>query len=560
MKLKNLAIVALGGALIAGCGKFNLNKITYKVVPSPLEYKGDSVEVTITAEYPKKTMPRKAVAEVTPILKYKGGEKAYKTIYLKGDKATGDGQVVNRDGGTLKYNAKIAYVDGMQEAELHVKGIGKIKEKEKYNGMTKEPIALGTIITPLLTMKDERFVLGKHNYGPIFKTQIANIYFPYNAFNIRPAEKTSEEMKKFQEFVDFHLIDGGTFKSLEVNGWASPDGEESKNNDLSTKRSDEVRKWMEQYFTKDKKITSLQVSNKGNGEDINGFKAIVATKNFEGKNELVSKINSGAMNKDLKSAGTAAYNQFEKEVLSPLRKSEIKLVVQERQKTNEELVNFAKNEPTKLTLEELLYTAQTLISDEATQIKIYEAAARQFPEDWRPNNNIGIIYAKQGKLNEALTEFQKAEKLAGSEKGIKNNIGAVYMLKGDKNNALAYYKQGGGSPENGHNLGNLYILQGKYSEAVASFGNECSFNAALAKLLAGSPEKAGSIIDCSDDKDKALSFYLKAIAAARTNSKQALIDNLKTAIQKDASLKAKAKIDLEFLKFREDADFKSTIQ
>lgn len=559
MKLRNLTIVLLAMAVIAGCGKFNLNKITYKVVPSPLEYKGDTVEVTITAEYPKKTMPKKALAEVTPILKYKGGEKAYKTIYLKGEKATGDGQTVKHAGGTLKYNAKIQYADGMQEAELHVKGIGKVKDKEKYSGMTKEPIALGTIITPLLTLKDEQFVLGKHNYGPIFKTQIANIYFPYNAFNIRPAEKTSDEMKAFQQFVDFQIKDGGTFKSLDVNGWASPDGEESKNNDLSTKRSNEVRKWIELYFTKDKEVTTLQISNKGNGEDANGFKALAASKNFEGKNDLVSKINSGAMNKDLKSAGTAAYNQFEKEVLSPLRKSEIKLVVQERQKTNDELVNYAKNDPAKLTIEELLYTAQTLISDDATQIQIYNSAARQFPDDWRPNNNIGIIYVKQGKLNEALTEFQKAEKLSSSEKSIKNNIGAVYMLKGDKSNALSYYKQGGGSSENAHNLGNIYILQGKYSEAVASFGNECSFNAALAKLLAGSPEKAGSTIDCSDAKEQPLSYYLKAIAAARTNSKQALYDNLKTAIQKDASLKAKAKIDLEFLKYRNESEFKALV-
>lgn len=559
MKLKNLTIVMLAVAVVSGCGKFNLNKIAYKVVPSPLEYKGDTVEVTITAEYPKKTMPKKALAEVTPILKYKGGEKAYKTIYLKGEKATGDGQVVKKDGGTLKYNAKIQYADGMQEAELHVKGIGKIKDKEKYSGMTTEPIALGTIITPLLTLKDEQFVLGKHNYGPIFKTQIANIYFPYNSFNIRPAEKTSDEMKAFQQFVDFQLKDGGTFKSLDVNGWASPDGEETKNNTLSEKRSTEVRKWIELYFTKDKKVTTLQVNNKGNGEDVNGFKALSASKNFEGKNDLVSKINSGAMNRDLKSAGTAAYNQFEKEVLSPLRKSEIKLVVQERQKTNEELINYAKNDPSKLTLEELLYTAQTLITDDATKIQIYNASARQFPDDWRANNNIGIIYVKEGKLNEALTEFQKAEKISSSERAIKNNIGAVYMLKGDKSNALSYYKQGGGSGENAHNLGNIYILQGKYSEAVSSFGNECSFNAALAKLLAGSPEKAGSTIDCSDVKEMALSYYLKAIAAARTNSKQALYDNLRTAIQKDGSLKTKAKIDLEFLKYRNDSEFKTLV-
>jgi outer membrane protein OmpA-like peptidoglycan-associated protein len=547
--------------VITGCGKFNLNQITYKVVPSPLEYKGDSIEVTITAEYPKKTMPKKAMAEVTPVLKYKGGEKSFKTIKLKGEKSSGEGQTVNHTGGNIKYNAKIPYVDGMQDAELHVKAVGMMKGKEKFSGMTTSPIALGTIITPLLTMKDEQFVLGAHNFGPIFKTQIANIYFPYNSASIRPGEKTSDEMNKMKEFVDAQLKDGATFQSLEINGWASPDGEETKNSELSTKRSDEVKKWMSSYFEKDKKIKGLSLSSKGNGEDTRGFQTLTGSNNFEGKSELISKINSGAKNSDLKKdMAKDSYNYFEKEILSPLRKSEVKLVVQQRQKTNDELINLSKSNPSALTIEELLYTAQTLISDDATKMQVYNSTAQLFPTDWRAYNNMGLIFASQGKINEALTEFQKAEKVSSTEKAIKNNIGAAYMMKGDKTNAMNYYKQGSGSSENGHNLGNLYILQGKYPEAVSSFGNECSFNAALAKVLAGSAEKAGSTIDCSKQKEMALSYYLKAIAAARTNSKQAIIDNLKTAIQKDGSLKSKAKADLEFLKYREDGEFKSVTQ
>lgn len=559
MKLKNIGLIAVGVAFTFGCGKFNLNKITYKVTPNPLEYKGDSIEVTITAEYPKKTLPRKANAELTPILKYKGGEKPYKTILVKGDKSTGDGTTLNhKEGGTIKYNAKIPYVAGMDEAELHVKGVGTLKGKEKYSGMTTTPIALGTIITPLLTQKDERFVYGKNNYGPIYKTEKMNMYFPYNSFNIRPSEKDSLKKGKFNAFVDFQIKDGGTFQKIEINGWASPDGEEGLNNELSTKRADEVKKFVDGYI-KEKKIANLAPTSKGNGEDMNGFNSLASTKRFDGSSDLVNKIKGGAMNKDLKSSGTAAYNQFEKEVLSPLRKAEVSLTIQERMKTKDELINLAKNDPGKLTLEELLHTTENLITDEATRISVLQKTAQMFPNDYRANNNIGCIYAKQGKLNEALTEFQKAEKIAPSEKSIKNNIGAVYMLKGDKNQALTYYKQGMGSSENNHNLGNLYILQGKYSEAVSSFGSENSFNAALAKLLAGNPEKVGGIIDASDEKDKALSYYLKAVAGARTNSNQAVIDNLRTAIQKDASLKGKAKTDMEFLKMRDNADFKSLV-
>lgn len=555
MKLRNIGLLVTASALTFGCAKFNLDKIKYKVVPSPLEYKADSIEVTITAEYPKKTMPKKATAEVTPVLKYKGGEKAFKTLPVKGEKATGSGTTLSWSGGTVKYNAKIPYVDGMQEAELHVKGVGYMKGKEKANIETTEPIALGTIITPLLLKKDEKFVYGKHNYGPITLTKKVSMYFPYNAFNIRPSEKDSASKGTFNSFVDFQIKDGGTFKSMEVNGWASPDGEEGKNNELSTKRADEVKKYLEGYV-KDKKLT-LTVTSKGNGEDLNGLTNVAKGKSFEGLNELINKVKSGAKNSELKSAGNASFNQFEKEVLSPLRKAEVTLTVTERQKTNAELIDLAKNNPKKLTLEELLYTAETLITDDATKISVLQSTASQFPTDYRANNNIGIIYAKQGKLNEALTEFQKAEKLAGSDKGIKNNIGAVYMLKGDKANAITYYKQGTGSQENNHNMGNVYITQGKYSEAVSAYGSENSFNAALAKILAGNPEKAPAIIDGSSEKEDALSYYLKAVAAARTNSNQAVFDNLKTAIQKDGSLKAKAKADLEFLKLRSDSNFTS---
>lgn len=557
MKLRNIGLLVTTSFLTFGCAKFNLDKITYKVVPSPLEYKADSIEVTITAEYPKKTMPKKATADITPILKYKSGEKAFRTLPVKGEKAEGSATALKWAGGTVKYNAKIPYVDGMQEAELHVKGVGYMKGKEKGTVMTKTPIALGTIITPLLLKKDEKFVYAKHNYGPITKTKKVSLFFAYNAFNIRPSEKDSVSKGTFNSFVDFQIKDGGTFKGIDVNGWASPDGEEGKNNELSTKRADGVKKLLEDYI-KGKKL-SLTVASKGNGEDLNGLNSIANSKNFQGKDDLINKVKSGAKNSELKSAGNASYNQFEKEILSPLRKTEVILTITERQKTNTELTDMAKNSPNKLTLEELLYTVETIITDDATKITVLQSTASQYPTDFRANNNMGIVYAKQGKLNEALTEFQKAEKISGSEKGIKNNIGAVYMLKGDKTNAINYYKQGSGSQENSHNMGNVYVTQGKYNDAVSSYGSENSFNAALGKLLAGNPEKAPGIIDGSTEKEEAISYYLKAVAASRTSSNQAIIDNLKTAISKDSGFKAKAKIDLEFLKMRENSDFKSLV-
>jgi hypothetical protein len=53
-----------------------------------------------------------------------------------------------------------------------------------------------------------------------------------------------------------------------------------------------------------------------------------------------------------------------------------------------------------------------------------------------------------------------------------------------------------------------------------------------------------------------LSFYLKAVAGARQGKADVITNNLKVAIQKDASFKQMAKEDVEFIKFRENADFK----
>ena len=51
------------------------------------------------------------------------------------------------------------------------------------------------------------------------------------------------------------------------------------------------------------------------------------------------------------------------------------------------------------------------------------------------------------------------------------------------------------------------------------------------------------------------SFYLKAIIGSRTGNIEMMTENLKSAFDKDSSLKVKAKKDREFIKYFENADF-----
>lgn len=560
MSPKSLGLVAFAALSAAGCGKFNLDLVEYNVNPSPLEYHNDSVEVTITASYPEKVVPKKAEVTLTPVIKYKGGEVALKATNYRGEKSTGSGEILSHSGGSIKgYNDLVVFVNGMEEAELHIRAVGSVKGKEKFNETTSQPIALGTIMTPTLVMGDERFDYSEHNYGPIYKNSTVHVYFPYNSASIRPGERRSDEMENFQSFAEAQKADGGTFEKVEVNGWASPDGEEANNQGLSSDRAAAVKDMIESYFTRKLDIATIQYTVNGQGEDKSGFSRLLNESQVGDKAQVSSQINAGVFNAELKSLGRETYATLEKEVLTPLRRAEVVLTVKERQKTNEELVAYASADSA-LSLEEFLYTAETLIKDDANKLQVLDFAARRYPEDHRAYNNRGVILARQGKIQEAKTEFEKAEKVNGSASDVQTNLGACYMKLGNRDKALAHYKKAqGGSQENNHNLGSLYIRMAKYTEAVSLFGDECSFNAALAKVLAGSPEKAGPTLDCGDHKELALSYYLKAVAAARTNSQQAVYDNLGKAIGKDASLKEKAKKDLEFLKMRSNSEFQSLI-
>ena len=331
MSPKSLGLVAFAALSAAGCGKFNLDLVEYNVSPSPLEYHNDSVEVTITASYPEKVVPKKADVTLTPVIKYKGGEVALKSTDYHGEKSTGSGEILSHSGGSINgYNDVVPFTNGMEEAELHIRAVGSVNGKEKFNETTTEPIALGTIMTPTLVMGDERFDYSEHNYGPIYKNSTVHVYFPYNSARIRPGERSSDEMKSFQSFAEAQKADGGTFEKIEVNGWSSPDGEEANNQGLSSDRATSVKDMMESYFTKELGIATIQFTVNGKGEDKGGFSRLLNESQVEGKAEVSSKINSGAFNAELKSLGRETYATLEKEVFTPLRRAEVVLTVKER--------------------------------------------------------------------------------------------------------------------------------------------------------------------------------------------------------------------------------------
>jgi tetratricopeptide (TPR) repeat protein len=161
----------------------------------------------------------------------------------------------------------------------------------------------------------------------------------------------------------------------------------------------------------------------------------------------------------------------------------------------------------------------------------------------------------QNKVAEAGEAFKRAEKASAGQTAVANNLGIIEAKNGNRVAAMELYNKAGGSPETKYNMGILEIRNGKYSDALSNFGDFKGHNKALAQLLSGSATAVKETIDASNEKDMAYSFYLKAVASARSGNNAEAISNLKTAVEKDGALKSYAKDDAEFIKLRSDAGF-----
>jgi len=573
--LRNLTLAVGATALLVGCnglGKMikKQKTITYDVKPNPLEMHGDSVVFTVSGKYPAKVFAKKATVTVTPVVKYSGGEKAMKPVVLVGEKATGSGQKISYStGGTFSYTTeKFAYEPGMKVAKVELRAQGAVKKKTK--DFTPVEIADGTIVTPLLVRNDEKGIAAKDAFVKTTPAnQTANIYYVINKSDVRASELKSDEMKNLQTFINTNINSQWyEFKGINVSAYASPDGELSLNENLAKDRAKSGSKALMGEFKKNKNKDQKFGKEESNyttqttAEDWDGFQTLMQQSSIADKDLILRVLtmykDGEQREKEIKNL-SKTYTEVAEKILPKLRRSVLTVNVDKKSRTDEMISKLATTSPDSLSVEELLY-ATTLTTDQNTQVQILQAAEKKYASDWRTSNNLGVALLMQNKVTEAGDAFKRAEATANGNPILMNNLGIIAAKSGDRRKAMEYYdKASGAGKEVNYNKGIVNIRDGKYSDAVSNFGDYKGFNKALAELLNGNTGAVATTLDASTEKDMAWSYYLKAVAAARSNNAAEVNSNLKTAIGKDGSLKAAAKDDAEFIKLRDNADFKALV-
>jgi outer membrane protein OmpA-like peptidoglycan-associated protein len=299
-------------------------KITYRVDPDPLKEGEDGnvcfdVIVTIPGEY----FEKQAVMNLQPYLAYKGGQIDIDPITFVGEKVKGEGdfRVPYKEGGEFTKHYCMPYQEEMANCELKgdpmfyvydgtiyptqdeiVKNVYYAQGATEHlaNGVEQAYVEVDSTITEK-SMKDNL-------------EKVLTYYFNKDKYNIGDRKKLNNEADAALK----DLLNAGVTE-FEIKAWASPEGEEGHNFELSDNRDNAAEAQMKK-IAKDK---NLKINGKGYGEDWNLFIELVQNSNLKDKDAIVNTVNNAPNKQKAVKDMCAIYPQLEKDILPQIRRAEV---------------------------------------------------------------------------------------------------------------------------------------------------------------------------------------------------------------------------------------------
>ena len=530
-----------------------------KAEPQPLEAIGGKVPVTINATIPAKWFNKKAVVTITPVLRYQGGE-AWGTAYTyQGEKVKGNNQVIPyKEGANVTMKSSFTYKPEMKKSELFLTFDAKIKNKTVKLPDVK--IGEGVLATSALAdAATANAAIAADKFQRIIKeAHDASIMFLIQQAELRSKELKKNEISDWKDLVKNADEAPNQNVAIEIQAYASPDGGVELNTGLAERREKNTDKYLAKELKKMK--VDVPVDAKYTAQDWEGFQELVSKSNIQDK-DLVLRVLSmysdpEQREQEIKNI-SSVFSTLADEILPQLRRSRLVANIEIIGKSDDEISALAKNDPKALNIEEILYAA-TLTNNDAEKTAIYNKASELYPNDYRTWNNVGMMAFRAGDLAKAEQMFNKANSVKNNPEA-NMNLGLIALTKGDQAKAQQLFGSASGVAELSEALGVLYLEQGEWAKAANSFGSVKSNNAALAQILTKDYNKASQTLNAVPNPD-AITSYLKAIVAARTNDANGVVSNLKAAIAKDGSLKKEAAIDLEFAKYATNSDFAALVK
>ncbi len=554
--MKKTIFMAMAAAFVlTGCSK--LGKMTednFKVTPTPLVMAGGEVPAEITVTFPEKYMKKKATITMTPVLRFQTGEASSQSATFQGEKVEGNGTDVNyRLGGTYNMRANFRYTPDMLKSDLYMTFEARMKKKAVELPDVK--IGYGVLATADLLARcldSSGTALAPDQFQRVIsQKQEANIKFLIAQSNLRTSELESVGMKDLiavlKEIND--NVEGRALDALEVSAYASPDGSYKLNERLAERRQDASADYLKQQLKKIK--MDADIRTRYTAEDWDGFQELIQASNLQDKQIILSVL---SMYKDPEEREqqirnmSAIYTDIKDGIMPELRRARLMVNYEVIGRSDVEIIDQYKSDPSKLSLEELVYGATMLMETPAEQKQWNQTIARLYPNDYRAFNNLAGLAYQEGDYQTAINYLTQAKNINTRAAEVNTNLALIALRDGNLSQAESYLAQGFGADTYNEVLGAYNLASGNYQQAAQNLTKTANNTAALAQILSKDYASARQTLTNMKNAD-ATTSYLRAILAARTGDAAAVVSNLRQAVEKDASLRERAKNDLEFASY-----------
>ena len=455
-------------------------------------------------------------------------------------------------GGHYTMKTAFPYEAAMQQSDLYLTFDAKVGNKVVKVPAVK--VADGVIATSELyhqTVASAQPCVAQDAFQRITEQkQEANVKFLIQQAELRKSELQSNSVQDFVKMLKEIARDqeGLNLSNVEISAYASPDGGLKLNEQLANKRQQNTESYVRQQL----KNANLEggVSSEYTAQDWEGFQELVKASNIPDKDVILRVLSMyqdpQEREQQIKNM-SQGFRELAEGVLPELRRARMTINYEVIGRDDEQIFDQYKKDASKLSVEELIYAA-SIANTEAEKEDILKTTARLYTKDARAYNNLGTLAMQQGKNDEAQRYFQQAQTVQQLPE-TSANLGLIALQQGDVKTAEDLISKSAGAAGLGEALGNLHLAQGNYALAQQDFGYRPSNSAALAQLLNKDYARAQQTLK-NVKNPNGMTDYLAAIVQARQGNTDAASSFLRSALEKDPSLRQYAEKDLELLKVR----------
>lgn len=275
-------------------------QITYRVNPDPLVADEDgNVCFDVIVTIPKEYFQKQAVMNLQPYLAYNGGQINIDPITFVGEKVKGEGdfRVSYKEGGEFTKHYCMPYQEEMANCELKGDPMFYV-----YNGTiypTQDEIVKNEYFTTGSTVKladgptppqkpePPQPQVEEPEPEPVENVADFIFYFPKDSWDINKIKAN----KDVRAALNQRIKEDAEIKGFRIEGWASPEGEYTRNNKLADNRANVAKDDVQKQLKNNKKnAKDFTFEVKGNGPDWAKFEKDVEASDLQAKSQILSMI------------------------------------------------------------------------------------------------------------------------------------------------------------------------------------------------------------------------------------------------------------------------------